>query len=177
MRSWPFALLAAAKMAFRAIRRTALVLLIVLSVTLYITFHDLLIPDQTKPAPKYVYTAGQESHNLADYFQLSTHSDTSPRPSTPWAPFSLSNCTFGLPPYYAPCVAQRLPKQVLYAEELLYPAFEIRQPYFATLDHRAQWRRAVASISDRGVLQPNNWVVYKGQSGQNFVRRSCFFQS
>ncbi|PBK99769.1 hypothetical protein ARMGADRAFT_918272 [Armillaria gallica] len=164
-------------MAFRAIRRTALVLLIVLSVTLYITFHDLLIPDQTKPAPKYVYTAGQESHNLADYFQLSIHDDTWPRPSTPWAPFSLSNCTFGLPPYYAPCVAQRLPKQVLYAEELLYPAFEIRQPYFATLDHRAQWRRAVASISDRGVLQPNNWVVYKGQSGQNFVFENVTYLS
>ncbi|KAK0501601.1 hypothetical protein EDD18DRAFT_1347681 [Armillaria luteobubalina] len=161
-------------MAFRAIRRTIFVLLIVFVTT---PFTDLLILEHTKLAPKYVYTAGQESHNLADYFQLSVYNDTWPRPSTPWSPFSLNNCTFGLPPYYAPCVAQRLPKQVLYAEELIYPAFEIRQPYFATLDHRAQWRRAVASISDRGVLQPNNWIAYKGQSGQNFVFENVTYLS
>ncbi|KAG7445099.1 uncharacterized protein BT62DRAFT_951443 [Guyanagaster necrorhizus] len=164
-------------MAFRAIRRTAFMLLVMLSVTLYITFHDFLIPNQTKLPPKYVYTAGQESHNLAEYFQLSIYNGTTSRPSAYWAPFSLSNCTFGLPPYYAPCVAQRLPKQVLYAEELLYPAFEIRQPYFATSEHRAQWRKAAMSIKERGVLQANDWLVYKGQSGQNFVFENVTYLS
>lgn len=65
---------------------------------------------------------------------LST-SNSSVGSSDPWTPLSLSNCTFGTPSYYAPCVAEHL-DGVLYAEELVYPDFEIREPYFANEDHR-----------------------------------------
>ncbi|KAJ7874209.1 hypothetical protein B0H14DRAFT_3555637 [Mycena olivaceomarginata] len=64
-------------------------------------------------------------------------------------PLSLSTCLFGMPAYYAPCAAQKL-QNVEYAEELVYPNFQIREPYFAQEEHRTKWR----------------------QSGQNFVFRN-----
>ncbi|KAJ7509432.1 hypothetical protein B0H11DRAFT_2421332 [Mycena galericulata] len=87
--------------------------------------------------------------------------------ATPWTPLSLSKCQFGMPSHYAPCAAQHL-SNLAYAEELLYPDFEIREPYFATEEHRKRWRKAASDISERGVLN-SGWMAYKGQSGQNFV--------
>ncbi|KAJ6558643.1 hypothetical protein B0H10DRAFT_1967288 [Mycena sp. CBHHK59/15] len=72
-----------------------------------------------------------------------------------------------MPDYYAPCVAQNL-SNVLYAEELIYPDFELREPYFAKEAHRERWRKSTADISERAVLN-SGWMIYKGQSGQNFV--------
>lgn len=45
--------------------------------------------------------------------------------SNAWTPLSLSECKFGMPRQYAPCVAEML-EGVVYAEELLYADFEIR---------------------------------------------------
>ncbi|KAK0480297.1 hypothetical protein IW261DRAFT_1336034 [Armillaria novae-zelandiae] len=90
-------------------------------------------------------------------------------PSAAWSPLSLSECIFGMPAYYAPCVAQKLSKTVLYAEELLYPAFEIRQPHFAVEEHKDRWRSAALKVKERGTLQDSGWLMYRGQSGQNFV--------
>ncbi|KAK0466925.1 uncharacterized protein EV420DRAFT_1260273 [Desarmillaria tabescens] len=119
----------------------------------------------------------QRSYGISDYLRLSTtSSDTSTLPSAAWTPLSLSTCTFGMPAHYAPCVMKRLPKDVVYAEELLYPAFEIRQPYFATEEHEERWKYMVVGIKERAVLQDNGWVVYKGQSGQNFVFNSVSFK-
>lgn len=77
--------------------------------------------------------------------------------AAPWAPFPLSRCEFGTPQHFAPCVAERL-EGVVYAEELLYPDFQIRQasqssrsslhadlqvesrqPHFARDEHRERW--------------------------------------
>ncbi|KAJ7487855.1 hypothetical protein FB451DRAFT_957616, partial [Mycena latifolia] len=87
--------------------------------------------------------------------------------STQWTPLSLSRCEFGIPTHYAPCIAQTL-SNVVYAEELLYPDFEIREPYFAKEEHRERWQRASSDIKERGVLD-SGWMAYKGQTGQNFV--------
>jgi hypothetical protein len=85
-------------------------------------------------------------------------------------PLSLSECNFGVPSHYAPCVARTLDNNVVYAEELLYPDFEIREPYFAKEEHRRRWREAASQegMRERGVLM-SGWMSYKGQSGQNFV--------
>ncbi|KAF7365625.1 hypothetical protein MVEN_00436100 [Mycena venus] len=97
------------------------------------------------------------------------------RPSTPhsdpWMPLSLSACSFGMPAHYAPCAAQKL-KNVEYAEELLYPDFAIREPYFAQEEHRQKWRTftQTADDFDRASLHLG-WMQYKGQTGQNFVFR------
>ncbi|KAJ7603578.1 hypothetical protein FB45DRAFT_995127 [Roridomyces roridus] len=69
--------------------------------------------------------------------------------------------------YYAPCAAQKL-QHVAYAEELIYPDFEIREPYFAKDEHRDAWRAATSDISERAVLD-SGWMAYRGQTGQNFV--------
>ncbi|KAK0479540.1 hypothetical protein IW261DRAFT_1336675 [Armillaria novae-zelandiae] len=89
--------------------------------------------------------------------------------STAWVPLRLSECTSGMPGHYAPCIAQRLGQNVVHAEELLYPSFQIRQPYFASNAHKDRWRDIAMGIKERGVLQNDGWLVYKGQSGQNFV--------
>lgn len=90
--------------------------------------------------------------------------------AAPWTPLSLSRCRFGMPAHYAPCAAQNL-THVAYAEELLYPDFEIREPYFSKEEHRERWRKASSEITERGVLDAG-WMAYRGQSGQNFVRSS-----
>ncbi|KAJ7846887.1 hypothetical protein B0H14DRAFT_3086249 [Mycena olivaceomarginata] len=84
-------------------------------------------------------------------------------------PLSLSTCLFGMPAYYAPCAAQKL-QNVEYAEELVYPDFEIREPYFAQEEHRTKWRTftQTAEDFDRASLHLG-WMQYKGQSGQNLV--------
>ncbi|KAJ7104557.1 hypothetical protein C8R43DRAFT_906944 [Mycena crocata] len=103
--------------------------------------------------------------DLSDALRVSTLNS-----SRTWIPLSLSVCTFSMPSYYAPCLADTL-SNVVYAEELVYPDFDIREPYFAREDHRQIWRRFAESdpeFRDRG--SPNKgWVNYKGQSGQNFV--------
>ncbi|KAJ7135869.1 hypothetical protein C8R44DRAFT_662094 [Mycena epipterygia] len=101
---------------------------------------------------------------FSEYLRLST-SDSSA--ATPWTPLSLSRCQFGMPTHYAPCVARTL-SNVAYAEELVYPDFEIREPYFAKEEHRERWRKASSEITERGVLD-SGWMAYRGQSGQNFV--------
>ncbi|KAJ6584386.1 hypothetical protein B0H19DRAFT_1206321 [Mycena capillaripes] len=106
---------------------------------------------------------GISAPNLTDALKLST-----PVPN-PWTPLSLSVCSFGMPTYYGPCVAQTL-ANVEYAEELLYPDFELREPYFAQEEHRQRWRSYTQSdpeFKDRGALY-SGWMRYKGQSGQNF---------
>ncbi|KAF8194338.1 hypothetical protein K438DRAFT_1588126 [Mycena galopus ATCC 62051] len=89
----------------------------------------------------------------------------------PWTPLSLFVCFSGMPSHYAPCAA-RTTKNVEYAEELIYPDFEIREPYFAQEEHRRMWRTFVQTAEDfdRGSLH-SGWMQYKGQSGQNFVFR------
>ncbi|KAJ6507609.1 hypothetical protein DFH09DRAFT_1000142 [Mycena vulgaris] len=86
-------------------------------------------------------------------------------------PFPLSVCSFGMPAYYAPCAAEKL-KNVEYAEELLYPDFSIREPYFARKQHRQKWRTFVQAAEDfdRASLH-SAWLHYKGQTGQNYVFR------
>ncbi|SJL04096.1 uncharacterized protein ARMOST_07455 [Armillaria ostoyae] len=77
-----------------------------------------------------------------------------------------------MPAHYAPCVMRRLSvvsEDDVYSEELLYPAFEIRQPCFATEEYEECWKPVAVGIKERGVLQDDGWVVYQRQSGQNFV--------
>lgn len=108
--------------------------------------------------------------------------------AAPWTPLPLSRCEFGTPQHFAPCVAERV-EGVVYAEEFLYPDFEIRrvshlprrrpsssltltssrEPHFARPEHRERWREIAAGIRERGVLQDSGWLSYRGQHGQNFV--------
>ncbi|KAK7001820.1 hypothetical protein R3P38DRAFT_3044665 [Favolaschia claudopus] len=108
--------------------------------------------------------------HYSDALKLSLTSST-PKLSDPWAPLSLSRCLFGMPSYYAPCAARRMP-DVEYAEELIYPDFEIREPYFARSEHRLKWRTFAQTCPDyipRATALESGWVQYRGQSGQNFV--------
>ncbi|KAF7319095.1 hypothetical protein HMN09_00245800 [Mycena chlorophos] len=104
-------------------------------------------------------------------FATALEDRTSPSsPSSLWAPFSLSTCVFGMPRHWAPCFAQRL-ANVLYAEELVYPDFQLREPYFPNNQQREVWRKFAQTDSeyrDRASLK-EGWATYKGQHGQNFV--------
>ncbi|KAJ6473971.1 hypothetical protein C8R47DRAFT_1076414 [Mycena vitilis] len=124
-----------------------------------------LIPHRRSagPSPFDSDAVAGSSARFSDALQLST-----PHPS-PWIPLSLSTCSFGMPSYYAPCVAKTL-ANVEYAEELIYPDFAIREPYFAHEEQRKTWRSFVQSDLDRGSLG-SGWLTYKGQSGQNFIFR------
>ncbi|KAK0469960.1 uncharacterized protein EV420DRAFT_82075 [Desarmillaria tabescens] len=154
-------------MVFLSIRRSFSILagfttFILLSGTVY-NFHD----RSTRGLP---ITYEYETRRIEEYRRLSTRDGNRLLPSAAWSPLSLNECIFGMPAHYAPCVAQKLSsKKVLYAEELLYPAFEIRQPRFAVEEHKDRWRNAALRAKERGTLQDSGWLVYKGQSGQNFV--------
>ncbi|GAA5907870.1 hypothetical protein JCM6882_004578 [Rhodosporidiobolus microsporus] len=88
--------------------------------------------------------------------------------SAPWTPLRISHCGYGVPPHYAPCVSKRL-EGVEYAQELLYPDFEIREPFFVTKEQKQRWRRMVQGVKQRGSLQDDGWVSYRGQHGENYV--------
>ncbi len=149
--------------------------IILLSGMIYLNFHNIL---EHRPAPQYqlqplrsISKPGRPSESKSY-----THADFLPASeeyslvrSTAWVPLSLSECTSGMPAHYAPCVAQRLDQNVVYVEELLYPAFKIRQPYFTSNAYKERWGDIAMGIKERGVLQNDGWLVYKGQSGQNFV--------
>ncbi|KAK0491801.1 hypothetical protein EDD18DRAFT_1334635 [Armillaria luteobubalina] len=139
-----------------------------LSGMIYLNFHDIL-EDRPVPAPQYQLQplrgiskpgppSESKSYTHADFLPMS--GDYALARSTAWVPLSLSECT---------AVAQRLEQNVAYAEELLYPSFKIRQPYFASNAHKERWGDIAMGIKERGVLQNDGWLVYKGQSGQNFV--------
>ncbi|KAJ6590699.1 hypothetical protein DFH09DRAFT_1026851 [Mycena vulgaris] len=136
----------------------ALITLILLSV--YIAYNGL--PHAIGLPPSTVLR--NSTTPFSEYLRLSTPAQGF---STHWTPLSLSRCDFGMPPHYAPCIAQTL-NNVAYAEELLYPDFEIREPYFAKEEHRERWQRASLDVKERGVLD-SGWMGYKGQTGQNFV--------
>ncbi|KAJ7206362.1 hypothetical protein GGX14DRAFT_643459 [Mycena pura] len=82
-----------------------------------------------------------------------------------------------MPAYYAPCVAQKL-ENLEYAEELFYPDFAIREPYFAHEEHRQKWITftQTAEDFDRASLHLG-WMQYKGQTGQNYVFRDVRYVS
>ncbi|KAJ7189111.1 hypothetical protein C8R46DRAFT_1244637 [Mycena filopes] len=104
--------------------------------------------------------------SLANALRLSTQK----HPNI-WTPLPLSTCVFGMPAHYAPCVAQTLPN-IVHAEELIYPDFELREPHFPEEEHRQRWRKYAQSdpeFLDRAAPNAAGWVSYKGQSGQNFV--------
>jgi hypothetical protein len=115
------------------------------------------------PASESFTNAFESVTKFSDSLRLAT-----PDPD-PWMPLSLSTCLFGMPAYYAPCAAQKL-QNVEYAEELVYPDFEIREPYFAQEEHRTKWRTftQTAEDFDRASLHLG-WMQYKGQSGQNLI--------
>lgn len=117
-------------------------------------------------------TPSPETPSFSEYLRLSTPQLGI---ATPWVPLSLSQCSFGMPTYYAPCAAQKM-RNVAYAEELVYPGFEIREPFFAREEHREAWRKATLDITDRAVLYAG-WMAYRGQSGQNFVCGSLLSRS
>ncbi|SJL02950.1 uncharacterized protein ARMOST_06292 [Armillaria ostoyae] len=147
---------------------------ILLSGMIYLNFQDIL---EHRPTPQYrlqplrgISKPGRPSeskaYTQADFLPMSE--DDSLVRSTAWVPLSLSECTSGMPAHYAPCVAQRLDQNVVYAEELLYSSFKIRQPHFASNAYKERWGNIAMGIKERGVLQTDGWLVYKGQSGQNF---------
>ncbi|KAK0431077.1 hypothetical protein EV421DRAFT_2041418 [Armillaria borealis] len=148
---------------------------ILLSGMIYLNFHSIL---EHRPALQYrlqplrgISKPGRpsesKSYTQADFVPMSE--EYSLARSTAWVPLSLSECTSGMPAHYALCVAQRLEQDVVYAEELLYSSFRIRQPYFASNAYKERWGNIAMGIKERGVLQTDGWLVYKGQSGQNFV--------
>ncbi|KAK0438044.1 hypothetical protein EV421DRAFT_1738675 [Armillaria borealis] len=70
-----------------------------------------------------------------------------------------------MPSHCAPCVMRRLSvisEDDVYSEELLYSAFEIRQPCFATEEYEECWKPVAVGIKEWGVLQNNGW--------QNFLK-------
>ncbi|PBK93377.1 hypothetical protein ARMGADRAFT_928829 [Armillaria gallica] len=142
---------------------------------IYLNFYNIL---EHHPAPLYRLQPlrGISKPGRPSEFKSYTHADFLPQSeeislarSTAWVPLSLSECTSGMPAHYAPCVAQGLDQNVFYTEELLYPSFEIRQPHFASNAYKERWADIATGIKERGVLQNDGWLVYKGQSGQNFV--------
>jgi hypothetical protein len=147
-------------------RKVCLVVLMLLNALIFLSVYFAYNGLPNVVALPYFQVLSNPSTPFSEYLRLSTPAQAA---STPWTPLSLSRCEFGMPSYYAPCIAQTLPN-VAYAEELLYPDFEIREPYFAKEQHRQRWRRASIDIKDRAVLDDSGWMAYKGQSGQNFVR-------
>ncbi|KAF7325974.1 hypothetical protein MKEN_00448300 [Mycena kentingensis (nom. inval.)] len=120
------------------------------------------------------HTSGTASRAI-DYVHALEHSQPAlVQASTKWTPLSLSRCLFGMPAHYAPCLARRLPNTPIYAEELVYPDFELREPYFPSGEaghaQREAWRHLVYTDPElqRASLH-GEWMSYKGQSGQNFV--------
>ena len=115
---------------------------------------------------------------------FSTHSDLNispstnqiadeyPRPlpdhleSTKWAPYIIKSCQDkSLPRSFAPCLLHH----GIYAEELIYPDFDLRIPKFLNDEYKNEWlNRAMNYALDRYSIH-KDWAMYKGQRGQNLV--------
>ncbi|KAI0649538.1 hypothetical protein C8Q79DRAFT_519183 [Trametes meyenii] len=100
-------------------------------------------------------------------------------PSTRWAPVSISTCQPGMHPYLAPCLAQRR-EGAIYGEELVYPDFRLRQPFFSRTrveNDTLEWWKLVDGIRERGSrCSDKEWVCYRGQNGQNLVLANATYR-
>ncbi|CAK5274613.1 unnamed protein product [Mycena citricolor] len=97
-----------------------------------------------------------------------------------WAPLSLSACLPGMANVSAPCYAQVSLPHAVYAEELLYPDFQIREPWFAQEVHRDRWLAALekdAEFRQRAAFELDGWVSYRGQVGQNFIFKNAVYET
>ncbi|QSZ29372.1 hypothetical protein DSL72_003886 [Monilinia vaccinii-corymbosi] len=84
-------------------------------------------------------------------------------------PLKLSECSDSTPRYYAPCQARSI-KHAVVAEELIYPAFSLNAPIFATSrPHDVEkWWNSTWKLSDRAHRNGNE-VRYPEKHGQLFV--------
>lgn len=93
--------------------------------------------------------------------------------STKWAPMAITECTSLTPKSYAPCIASSAGLGIpLYAEELVYPDFDLPLPVFANQEDKNLWITWVQIRLDRATYRRTKgreWLEYKGQRGQNFV--------
>ncbi|KAF7316143.1 hypothetical protein MIND_00132500 [Mycena indigotica] len=138
-------------------RRIYLAVLIVNASAALIFLHAWYRVDPATPSPFQYAQALERSSSVANA-------------SSQWAPLALSSCSFAMPEHYAPCLAKKM-SHVIHSEELLYPDFELRQPYFATDSQRDVWQKFAQNdpeYRDRAHLV-EGWVRYSGQSGQNYV--------
>jgi len=90
--------------------------------------------------------------------------------SAAWAPFIVSGpCSEGMAPAWAPCIKDTVNKdaedagskvRITYAEELLFPDFDIRVPVFAKEADKAYWLQKVASEFPRACIH-GEFLSYK----------------
>lgn len=85
-------------------------------------------------------------------------------------PFKLTECSESTPQYYAPCQARSI-KNVVIAEELIYPAFGLNPPTFAISRPQdvQKWWNSTTKLEDRA-YRLDKELRYPEKHGQFFVR-------
>lgn len=84
-------------------------------------------------------------------------------------PLRLTECSFSTPRHYAPCQARSM-KHVAVAEELIYPAFSLNPPIFATSRPQdvQRWWNTTWMLWDRA-YKIDERLRYPEKHGQIFV--------
>ncbi|PWN52392.1 hypothetical protein IE53DRAFT_312161 [Violaceomyces palustris] len=125
---------------------------------------------------------------IQDLVSQTSYSDKDKSRSRIWSPIRLTECIENVTqPYYAPCQAEVVNQRfggerVLYAEELIYPDFAIREPIYPKGDSgtstRRRWKE-IMSREGRGLargVDGVDWWQYNGERGQNFLLANVSYQ-
>lgn len=93
--------------------------------------------------------------------------------STKFAPLRITVCTHRMPTHFAPCLHPP-GVDILYAEEVMYPAHKVRLPGFVNDDDRKRWLDVVHT---RGLVEKEDGKhIGMHLSGQNFVFRNTRYE-
>ncbi|GMF29807.1 unnamed protein product [Phytophthora lilii] len=93
-----------------------------------------------------------------------------------WAPVIVSKCLHGMDKSTAPCVKESQPSNIVEAQELLYPAFRLRLPHFASSVMQDQWLAQGLHLGRMRVSEDKEWADYPATQGQNMVFENAVFR-
>lgn len=92
-----------------------------------------------------------------------------------WKPEIFSECNDMMPETYAPCKQRKFPEKIEYAEEVVYPGFQLKLPRFFNENQRDLWIKLFLNgrnSSDIFHEPSRSWVTFPPSTGQNFVLRN-----
>mmetsp|Transcript_10440 Transcript_10440/g.26263 ORF Transcript_10440/g.26263 Transcript_10440/m.26263 type:complete len:625 (+) Transcript_10440:145-2019(+) len=85
-----------------------------------------------------------------------------------WAPLVHEKCVQGLNPLSAPCLVERhAPSPLTRGQELIFPPFRIRLPFFPSEGHREKWEKNLETFDRARPL--DGWLVYPAAPAHNLV--------
>ncbi|KAG2787406.1 hypothetical protein PC129_g11644 [Phytophthora cactorum] len=93
-----------------------------------------------------------------------------------WAPMIVSKCMHGMDEQAAPCIKESNRTNLVEAQELIYPAFRLKLPNFASTTMKNTWLSQGLHVDRMRVSEDQLWAEYPSFQGQNMVFANAVYR-